>query len=290
MTTQTAETRPALEEPHHLDHGPPGPDLRDPPPGFGRWPWWTPLCALPAGLVAFAPVLLLLGPLDFPFKATLGEGLLCTALLGSGFVLMSRYGRIPRPADLGLRPTPSRAAVGWVIVARITFAIIAAIYVVTVGGVTPNVPIRPAGDVGTLDLIDFAIAVVVVAPFAEELFFRGYMYATLRGRLSVFWAALTTGILFAAIHPVYGDTKWNLVPVLALAGITMCLLYERTGSLWPAIAFHFVMNVSVLWLVTDSVALPVALVGGAGLLFLIAPWRFVRRARSTAPAGSLPAS
>jgi membrane protease YdiL (CAAX protease family) len=129
------------------------------------------------------------------------------------------------------------------------------------------------------------------------------MYASLRGKLPVAWAALITGGLFAAIHPVLGATSWNLVPVLAMAGIAMCLLYERTGSLWPAIAFHVVMNIGILALITGSVTLPLSIVGGAALLFLIAPWRIVRRGsakasvpppppppppppRSLAPAGS----
>jgi membrane protease YdiL (CAAX protease family) len=160
-----------------------------------------------------------------------------------------------------------------VIVARISFGILAAIYINAVGGVTSNVPVRPVGGVSALDGVDIVIAVLVLAPIAEELFFRGFMYASLRGKLPVFWAALITGGLFAAVHPIYGGTRWNLVPVLALAGVAMCLLYERTGSLWPPIAFHFVMNVGVLTLVTDGPAPALASVGGAALLFLIAPWR-----------------
>jgi membrane protease YdiL (CAAX protease family) len=265
------------EPPQTLDQVGPQSAPKERPPGFGKWPWWTPLCALAASLLALAGPVVLLESADFPFLATAGEGLFGVALLGFAWILMTRFGGRPRPADLGLRATPSRAAVGWVVVARIAFGIFAVMYINAVGGVTTNVPIRPIGDVDTLDALDVAIAVVVLAPLVEEVFFRGFMYGSLRGRLPVFWAALVCGSLFAAVHPLYGGAAWNLVPVLALAGIAMCLLYERTGSIWPAIAFHFVMNVGILTIVTGSATLALSLVGGAALLFLIAPWRAFAR-------------
>jgi membrane protease YdiL (CAAX protease family) len=287
--------RAPLEAPAHPDPEPlqpsPAPDSRDDrPPGFGKWPWWTPFGALAAALLAMAGPVLLLESADFPFLATVGEGLFGVALLGFAFLFMSRFGGRPRPGDLGLRATPSRAAVGWVVVARIAFGILAVIYISAVGGVTSNAPIRPVGGVEELDALDVAIAVVVLAPLVEEVFFRGFMYGSLRGKLPVFWAALVTGAVFAAIHPLFGAANWNLVPVLALAGVAMCLLYERTGSIWPAIAFHFVMNVGILTIVTGSATLALSLVGGAALLFLLAPWRFFRRGRGSgqrAPATAL---
>ena len=250
------------------------------PPGFGRYPWWTSLVALAAGLALLAlPILGLEAAGYFPFAATLGEGLFVAMLLGVSFVLMSRTRGRPGAADLGLRSTPARAAVGWILVARITVGIATGIYVAAVKHVTPNAPMGPITGVGTLAAIDMVIAACILAPLGEELFFRGFMYASLRGKLPVFWAALVTGGLFGAVHPVYGGTAWNLVPVLAIAGFGMCLLYERTGSLWPAIGFHATMNIGVIYIVTGAAWLPLAITGGAGLLFLIAPWRVVSRRR-----------
>ena len=251
--------------------------IEPPPPGFGRWPWWTPLAALALGLAALAGPVALLEDADFPFLATVGKGLFGVVLLGFAYLFMRRFGSRPYPADLGLRATPARAAVGWVVVGRIAFGICAVIYIRAVGGVTSNVPIRPLGSVDTLDTVDVIIAVVVLAPVLEELFFRGFMYGALRGKLPVFWAALICGGLFGAIHPLYGGTEWNLVPVLALAGITMCLLYERTGSLYPSIAFHVVMNIGIITVITGDSTVPLSIVGGAALLFLLAPWRWFAR-------------
>ena len=253
-------------------------EFGEPPPGFGRYPWWMPLAALAAGLVLIGLVAFCLEQVGhFPFAASIGEALFLGALFLVARALMSRSGGPPSAAELGLRSTPARAAVGWVVVARITYAIVAAIYVSAVGHVTPNAPLAPVGGTSTLRAIDLAIAVCVLAPLGEELFFRGFMYASLRGRLPVFWAALVTGGLFAAVHPIYGATAWNLVPVLAIGGVAMCLLYERTRSLWPPIAFHTMMNIGVLYIVTGLAFLPLAITAGAGLLFLLAPWRLARR-------------
>jgi membrane protease YdiL (CAAX protease family) len=270
-------------------------EFRDPPPGFGRYPWWTSLAALAIGLVLVAGPFVLLNHVRIPFKATIGEGLFIGVLLAVSVALMSRTRGRPRLSELGLRSTPSRAAVGWVLVARFTFGIVSAIYVSAVHGVTPNAPVSPIAHPSTVKAIDLILAVVVLAPLGEELFFRGFMYASLRGRVPVFWAALTSAALFGAVHPIYGVTAWNLVPVLAMAGFAMCLLYERTGSLWPAIAFHFVMNVGVVYIVTASVEATLIPVAAAALVFLFAPWRVFRRqpaesSRSMARAQSRAAS
>jgi uncharacterized protein len=256
-------------------------ELHESPPGFGRYPWWAPLAALGTGLALLAvPLLALEDAGDVPFLATIGEGLFCAVLLGTAFILMKRTGGRPSAAALGLRATASRAAVGWIVVARLVYAIVAAIYISAVGHVTPNAPVAPVSGAHTLAAVDLVIAACVLAPVGEELFFRGFMYASLRGRLPAFWAALVTGALFGAVHPLFGASAWNLVPILAMAGFAMCLLYERTGSLWPAIAFHALMNIGVLYLVTGMVLLPLGIVGGAALLFLLAPWRLAQRVRT----------
>jgi membrane protease YdiL (CAAX protease family) len=255
-------------------------EFRDPPPGFGRYPWWTPVVALIVGLAVMAPLLLLLDHVDPPFRASLGEGAFVGVLLAVALVLMKRTRGRPSLAELGFRATPSRAAVGWVVVARLTYGIVTTIYVGAVKHVTPNAPLGPLHGTSTVKAVDVIIAAVLLAPIGEELFFRGYMYASLRGRMPVFWAALLSSALFGATHPIYGSTAWNLVPVLAMAGFAMCLLYERTGSLWPAIAFHMMMNVGVVYIVTGSIAAPLIAVGTTMLLFLLAPWRWGGRGRA----------
>ena len=78
---------------------------------------------------------------------------------------------------------------------------------------------------------------VIVAPVAEEILFRGYFYGVIRrfgGRLP---ALLTSSLLFAAIH-VHLPSMLGL----GLLAVILCLLYERTGSLWATITMHATFN------------------------------------------------
>ncbi len=83
-----------------------------------------------------------------------------------------------------------------------------------------------------------AIAVAsVVAPFAEEIFFRGFMYAGMRDRWGLAAGVIASSMIFALFHMSLS----TLVPI-ALMGAVFALLYERAGSLWPCIALHAIVN------------------------------------------------
>ena len=85
--------------------------------------------------------------------------------------------------------------------------------------------------------------IICIAPIAEEFFFRGFFYRALRSRYSVLVAALIDGLLFGAIHFDFSSADALLiVPPLAALGFMFCLVYERTGSLYPVIALHALNN------------------------------------------------
>jgi membrane protease YdiL (CAAX protease family) len=82
---------------------------------------------------------------------------------------------------------------------------------------------------------------VIVAPVAEEMIFRGYFYGVIRrygGRIP---AILISSLLFAAIH-----VHLPSFPGLFLLAVTLCFLYERTGSLWSNITMHAAFNASTI--------------------------------------------
>ena len=81
------------------------------------------------------------------------------------------------------------------------------------------------------------VAFVVVAPIAEELFFRGVAYnAWIRERGPRF-ALYGSAALFALIH----GSVFALAPIFAL-GIALALVYRRSGSLPAAMAMHAGFN------------------------------------------------
>mgnify|MGYP000173810412 CR=1 FL=1 len=60
------------------------------------------------------------------------------------------------------------------------------------------------------------------------------------------------GVLFGAVHAGGSDAAF-LVP-LAVLGVLFCLLYERTGSLYPPIVLHAINNsIAFTLLVTDTI-------------------------------------
>jgi membrane protease YdiL (CAAX protease family) len=83
----------------------------------------------------------------------------------------------------------------------------------------------------------FVVTTVLVAPFAEELFYRGLIMRALERRTGI-WAALAiTTAVFALLH-FQGLQLLGLV----VAGGVFGLLAVVTGRLGPAIAAHMAFN------------------------------------------------
>jgi hypothetical protein len=87
-----------------------------------------------------------------------------------------------------------------------------------------------------------AFAVVCVAPISEEIFFRGFIFGGLIRPFGPVGAMLACGILFGAFH-VSGVDSLGVVVPFSLIGAFLAWLYYRTGSIWLAIATHFLFNV-----------------------------------------------
>lgn len=85
----------------------------------------------------------------------------------------------------------------------------------------------------------FAFSSVVVAPLAEELFFRGYVLGVLRARDPAN-ALFVSAFLFAFVH----FYVIHFVPVF-LIGLLLGALYERRGSLVAPIVAHGFSNLIV---------------------------------------------
>lgn len=81
------------------------------------------------------------------------------------------------------------------------------------------------------------LLVAGLVPFAEELLFRGMLYPLLRARMGVAAAIALNAALFALVHIVP-----ILLPALFVVGLLMAYLRERSGSIWPSVAFHMLQN------------------------------------------------
>lgn len=84
---------------------------------------------------------------------------------------------------------------------------------------------------------------VIVAPWMEEILFRGILYAMLRAQAGIAVATLLSALLFAAAHA--GALGLGaLIPVF-VGAVVMALIYERSGRLEVCIVLHGIYNACV---------------------------------------------
>jgi membrane protease YdiL (CAAX protease family) len=86
-----------------------------------------------------------------------------------------------------------------------------------------------------------AIAAVIVAPVAEEVVFRGYLYPAAKHFCGPLGGILFSSLVFAAAH---GNIA-AIAPLFLLA-VLLCLIYEFTGSIWANISVHFLFNAATV--------------------------------------------
>jgi uncharacterized protein len=231
----------------------PLPDPPEMPVGadpFPRWPMWFGAAGFVigagAGIVGAILLLPVLGIVDWGFGVHSKDSLPVLELVATliqdvcwvigALVLASRIAR-PRAWHFGFRRPRVGPAVGWSLVAILAYVGLTVLYTLIL---QPNAgePI-PTGDrYGTL--VGSCLIIVVVAPLCEELFFRGFLYRILRGRLGLWPALVIDGSLFGAVHLASGGPL--AVALIAPLGFLLCLVYERSGSLYPCIALHALNN------------------------------------------------
>ncbi len=88
-----------------------------------------------------------------------------------------------------------------------------------------------------------AFAVIVVAPLAEELLFRGVLYRLSRGLWGSLPAAVISALCFTLVH----GEPWYFFGLLAL-GFLLAFLYEMTRSITVCWITHGTHNAISFWL------------------------------------------
>ena len=251
---QTSPSAPPVGEP------PLGPDKysEDTP----HWPlWYAPgAVALGFGLGIIATIFVQVAARAGGRSAsnpTAAESLVGDLLFDLAFVAAALYfaslrGR-PRPEVFGFRRAHIFDAVAGVVAAGIAYYLITDIYASLLSLHGKDKLPAPLGTTqSTVALVGVAVFVCVVAPIAEEFFFRGFIFGVLRrmrvvvgGRNIGTWlAALITGILFGLAHSGSALSQ-DLIP-LGFLGFVLCLLRWRTRSLYPCMALHSINNALAL--------------------------------------------
>jgi membrane protease YdiL (CAAX protease family) len=160
--------------------------------------------------------------------------------------------------EIGVRRFDSRAAADLVLGALTALPVIAvtsivAAILVTIFRVISPSPLPPTGQLGGLALQ--LVAGAVVAPIAEEIFFRGFALTAWQRSLGPGRAIVRSTILFTLAHVVsiQGTDFGNALALIAVGAgsrvpvaLALGWLYVRRGSLWAPIALHATFNAVLL--------------------------------------------
>lgn len=195
----------------------------------------------------------------------------------------------PQPWQFGLRETSLALAAKADLIAYGCLVAASAAYYLLFGPFTVNA----GSTVSTGASTGLIIGAVLLAPLAEEFFFRGFVYGTLRRALSWERAAFLTTAMFVSVHWLSHYPLWALVPI-AFFSVASCLVYECTGSIWPCIALHAANNASLFGnpllggiVMCAIVAATVAVIQRSGSDRTAAPHWLVPTAAAAACAGIL---
>ena len=188
------------------------------------WAGWTPnlLFYGAVATIALQGTLLLA---DLKQGRSVGRG---NVALGLGAVPIRRLGLVALFAGL---------MVGWVIAYIVTLIRFQAFnaYVATR---VPSMLTMPAA-AGPVLLGFTMVLAVAIAPVAEELFFRGWLWTALRRSWGVWPTACWTAGLWLAIHAIDGPVR---ALILLPTAILLCLARHYGGSVRASLLVHIVNN------------------------------------------------
>ena len=217
------------------------------------WPAWAPLAAfLAAAVVALLAHVVITAALQLagtditagqlPHGVTIGATIV-QALGFIGFAVLFAHVTAGRASarDFGFRRTGLGSAIGLTALAWVTFLALTAIWSTALSlDQTDDLPQELGADESTAAAVAVLVMVTLVAPVAEEVFFRGFMFTALRRWLGLIPGALLTGVFFGGIHAGASEPAF-LVPLMVF-GVILCLLYWRTDSLLPPMVLHALNN------------------------------------------------
>ena len=153
--------------------------------------------------------------------------------------------------DLGFIKWPRWGDLVWAIVAFLSYMSLYVILLSVLKPLVPGLDTDQRQDIGFdgasgLSLVLVFCALAIIAPLAEELLMRGFLFTTLRRKMKFWLTALITSIVFASLHLTGGESGAGLLWIAAvdtfILSIVLCYLREKTGRLWSGIAVHMIKN------------------------------------------------
>ena len=149
------------------------------------------------------------------------------------------------PRSLGFRTlTPANALIGVGIglAGELLAIIVAGILAAIIQSFTHN-PVQTPKQISLQThpavsvLVIVGISVIGITPFAEEAFFRGFIFRRLGQRYRLGWAVVLSAAIFAVLHLI----PFIMLPIFALGALLASVVYARK-SLFPSVFAHMTFN------------------------------------------------
>lgn len=150
--------------------------------------------------------------------------------------------KVPTWLDIGLAP-----------VAYVTSLVAIAVVMLVVKNFVPGfdmeqrqaLSFNPSSVSNHVELMMVYFTLAVLAPVAEEVMFRGYLFGKIKRYLPLPATVLVTAFVFSVLHLGLGslaDLQWNVAVATFVLGVALGWLRAATGGLWAGIVLHMMQN------------------------------------------------
>lgn len=147
------------------------------------------------------------------------------------------------PAELGVAKRPKWMDIVWLLVAIFAYLVLTVSITALAMYLFPSADYQQKQEIGfealthSWEYILAFASLVILAPAAEELIFRGYLFGKLKKYAAVWVSVLCSAALFAVAHG-----QWNVALDTFALGLVLASLRVVTGSIWASIALHALKN------------------------------------------------
>lgn len=194
---------------------------------------------------------------DRPLVDLLGVALQAIVVLGLLRLMVVGSGALSwRAMGLHAGLTPALRDLAWGAAYAVPTIVVTSLIVAALVGLTGQTPESPLPATGTTGgLIANLVAGAIIAPFYEELMFRGFATTAWARSVGAGWAIVRTSILFALAHIAFvGGTDFQSALGLALVAAASRLpvafllgwIFVRRRSIWASIGLHATFNATLI--------------------------------------------
>jgi len=86
------------------------------------------------------------------------------------------------------------------------------------------------------------IRIIFLAPIAEEIFYRGFLYKAIKNTLGLRVGIIISALFFTFMHTDYFNTNYLFILFSHfIVGVTLVLVFEKYKSLTPCIIVHSII-------------------------------------------------